>query len=290
MLVIPAKKFGRIYLSLQLPIWRDIWSKTWPIAVSIALNLLYLKTDVIILSVTRPPEEVGLYGAAYKVIEVLSTFPILFAGILLPLLSRYWQTQEKKQFGKLVQEGFDAMSILAWPIIVGTLFVGGDVMALVAGEEFRESGLILQLLIWASGIIFFNAIFAHAIVALNKQKQTIWAYGITALVGIIGYLYFIPKYGPIGAAAMTVVTEGMVALLVFVMYIRFSSIMPSLRRWGSAILSSLIMAGGLWLLKDVHYLIQIVSAMGIYGIAIILTGGVSKEFLRDILTLRRYEV
>lgn len=290
MLIIPAKKFGRIHLAIDKLVWKDIWSKTWPIALSIALNLLYLKTDVIVLSVFRSPDDVGLYGAAYKVIEVLTTFPVLFAGLLLPLLSHFWQTQQKDRFKELIQQGFDAMSLLAWPIIIGTLFVGNDVMALVAGEEFRNSGLILQLLIWASGIIFFNAVFAHAIVALNKQKQTIWAYAITAIVGVTGYLIFIPKYGPLGAAWMTIITEGMVALFVFVLYIKYSGIRPSLKRWTGALLSCGGMAIVLWYMRDMHYGLKILFGAAIYGMMLLLTKTVSREFLRDLMTLRKQRV
>ncbi len=287
LLVIPAKKYGRVYLAIHLPIWKDIWSKTWPIAVSIALNLLYLKTDIIVLSVTRSPEEVGLYGAAYKVIEVLTTFPLLFAGLLLPLLSHYWKTGDKDKFARLIQQGFDAMSLMAWPIIIGTLFVGADVMSLVAGEEFRESGLLLQLLIWASGIIFFNAVFSHAIVALDKQKQTIWAYGIAAIAGLIGYLIFIPLYGPLGAAGMTIITESVVSLIIFLLYLKYSGIRPSFKRWGSALISCGVMALGLWLTSSWHYLIQILLAIPIYAIMLLLTKAVSREFLLDLLTLRK---
>lgn len=288
MLYFPAKKFGRIYLNFNTAIWKDIWKRTWPIAVSIALNLLYLKTDVIILSVVRPVEEVGLYGAAYKVIEVLTTFPILFAGILLPLLTRFWQTNQTDRFKKLIQQGFDAMSLLAWPIIIGTLFVGNDLMALIAGEEFRDSGLILQLLIWASGIIFFNAVFAHAIVALNKQKQTIWAYGITAILGVIGYLVFIPRFGALGAAAMTVVTEGLVALIVFALYVKFSKILPSFKIWFGSLISCGAMAVVLFKTQNIHFLWQILLASVVYGLMLIITRTVSKEFIRDILSLRRF--
>lgn len=288
MLYIPARKLGRIYLNFNTAILKDIWMRTWPIAVSIALNLLYLKTDVIVLSVVRPAEEVGLYGAAYKVIEVLTTFPILFAGILLPLLSRFWQTNETGRFKKLVQQGFDAMSLLAWPIMVGTLFVGNDLMAFIAGEEFRDSGLILQLLIWASGMIFFNAVFAHAIVALEKQKQTIWAYGVTAILGLIGYIIFIPRFGALGAAAMTVITEGVVALLVFLLYVKFSKIVPSFKIWFGSLISCAAMAGALYKAENIHFLWQILLAMAVYGLMLIITRTVSREFIRDILTLRRF--
>lgn len=286
MLLIPARKYGRIYLNIDPAVWKDIWSKTWPIAISIALNLLYLKTDIIILSLYRPPEEVGLYGAAYKVVEVLATFPIIFAGILLPLLSSYWQSGDRFSFKKLIQQGFDAMSLLAWPVIIGTLFVGYDIMALVAGEEFRQAGLLLQLLIWASGIIFLISVFSHAIVALNKQKQTIWAYGLAAAVGLAGYFIFIPEFGSVGAAAMTIVTEVLVAIIIFILYVKFSGLIPSFKRWTGALFSSSVMALVLWQIPQIHLLWKILIASAVYGIMLVITRTLSKEFLWEMMRMR----
>jgi len=287
MLYFPARKLARISFVISAAVWKDIWIHTWPIALSIALNLLYLKTDIIFLSIFRSPEEVGLYGAAYKVVDVLTTFPILFAGILLPLLANYWQSGARDQFKELVQNGFDAMSLLAWPLIVGTLFVGADVMAIIAGEQFRESGLILQLLIWATAIIFFNAVFAHAIVALNKQKSTIIAYAVSAAIGLVGYVIFIPKYGALGAATITVATELLVAVVVFLYYLKFSGIFPSFKRWLSAGVSCAVMAGSLWLTRDQHIVLQILLAVVVYGVALVATRGVSKAFLRDLFRLQQ---
>ncbi|MFZ5391127.1 MAG: oligosaccharide flippase family protein, partial [Patescibacteria group bacterium] len=70
-------------------VWRYLWQATWPVALTIALNLIYFKTDTIILSLFRPLEEVGLYGAAYKVLEVLLTIPAIIGGLILPLAARY---------------------------------------------------------------------------------------------------------------------------------------------------------------------------------------------------------
>lgn len=46
---------------------------------------MYLKTDTLILSLIKSPEEVGLYGAAYRIIDVPTTLPYMFAGIILPI-------------------------------------------------------------------------------------------------------------------------------------------------------------------------------------------------------------
>jgi O-antigen/teichoic acid export membrane protein len=288
-LFVPARRLLRIRIALQPTVLRHIWSRTWPIALSIALNLLYLKTDILVLSVYRSPEEVGLYGAAYKVVDVLTTFPILFAGLLLPLLTNFWQSGDRTRFAHMIQQGFDTMCMIAWPIMIGTLFVGHDVMALIAGEEFRDSGLLLQLLVWASGILFFNAVFSHAIVAINRQKETIKAYAITAFVGVVGYFVFIRLYGALGAAAMTIATEALVAGLVFIAYVRFSDIKPSLRRWIPILLSCALMSGALILTASQSLFLRLPLAVIVYAVAMLVTGGISMPFLKELVTLRKYE-
>lgn len=288
-LFFPARRMSAIRVGFNLACWKDIWSSTWPIALSIALNLLYLKTDILVLSVYRAPEEVGLYGAAYKVVDVLTTFPVLFAGLLLPLLTQYWHTQDRHRFGTMIQQGFDAMSVVAWPMMVGTLFVGADLMALVAGEAFRASGLILQLLIWASGIIFFNAVFAHAIVAVGLQKRTIFAYAVTAVLGVIGYFLAIPAFGALGAAAMTIATEALVAILVFMVYARHTMLLPSLRRWIPIAVSCTLMAAALWLTQGWLFLPRLLLAVAVYGGAMLLTKGISPAFIRDLASLKKYD-
>ncbi len=288
-LVIPARRLSHFSLGFNLHCWRDIWTSTWPIALSIALNLLYLKTDILVLSVYRSPAEVGLYGAAYKVVDVLTTFPVLFAGLLLPLLTSFWQSQDRGRFSHLIQQGFDALSVVAWPLMVGTAFVAQDLMALIAGEAFRDSGFLLQLLIWASGIIFFNAVFAHAIVAIDQQKKTIFAYGVTAVVGVIGYFLAIPHFGATGAAAMTIVTEGCVAILVFISYLRLTGLPPSLSRWPAIFFSCALMAAALWFFPTWSLAAKIAMAIVVYGGAMLLTGGISPSFIRDIASLKRYE-
>lgn len=288
MLYFPAKKFGTIHFAYDLIIIKDIWSKTWPIALTIIFNLVYLRTDIIILSLFRSPEEVGLYGASYKVIDVLSTIPFMVSGLLLPLLTDFWKRQDYTRFKELIQHGFDSLAILALPLVIGTYFVGHDVMALVAGEEFRASGDILLWLIIAIAFIYLNSIFAHAIVALNKQKQTIPAYAIAAIVGILGYFLFIPTYGALGAAKVTVVTEILIAALIFFLYKKYSQTSISFSRLISITLSSLGMGVILYSLNNQHVILQIVAAVLSYFLFLLVTKGVSYTFIKELSSMKSF--
>ena len=87
-------KFLRKYVKLRLAwdfvYWRYVWRYTWPLAVTVVLNLIYFKADTLVLSGFKGPAEVGLYGAPYRVLEVLTTFPHMFMSLILPLFTAAW--------------------------------------------------------------------------------------------------------------------------------------------------------------------------------------------------------
>jgi O-antigen/teichoic acid export membrane protein len=161
-----SRQFVRIKLAFDFVVWKMIIKESWPIALSIAFNLVYFKADIIILSLFHKAEAVGIYGASYKVLEVLTTFPAMFAGLILPLLAAAWVAADKERFQRVLGKAFDAMVMIAIPLIVGTLFLAKPVMDLIA-PEFTDSARVLQLLIFATATIFIGNLFGNTVVAIN---------------------------------------------------------------------------------------------------------------------------
>lgn len=56
----------KIRLDYQADWWRKIAQRSWPLAITIILNLLYLRTDILFLSWWQSEAAVGLYGVAYS--------------------------------------------------------------------------------------------------------------------------------------------------------------------------------------------------------------------------------
>lgn len=220
--------FAWLYLStrskvkLRLRFDKDIWLKTfrlsWPLAITISLNLIYLKSDTLLLSVIpRESEigiiaEVGLYGAAYKVIDVLVTIPFMFSGLILPFLTKAWAEKNKEKFNNITRRSFELLFMFVVPMVIGTQIISDKLMRLIAGPEFIQSGPILKLLIWACFFIFIGNIFAHGIIALNRQKNIIKAYIFTAISSLALYLFLIPKFSYYGAAWITIYSEAVIAV------------------------------------------------------------------------------
>jgi len=286
-----SQSFVKIKLYFDFSYWNQIFKKSWPLAVTIIFNLIYLKTDTLLLSIIPRPSsigiiaEVGLYGAAYKVIDVLVTFPFIFAGIILPILTTTWAEKNYTSFKKILQKAFDIMVIIAVPLVIGTQLVAKNVITLVAGNDFAGAGPILQLLILASGFIFLGNMFAHAIIAIDKQKNIISAYVFVAITSVIGYLIFIPKYSYFGAAYVTIYSEAAIALASYLLVYNSTKFIPSLTVFFKSLVAALLMYNIIYFacLYLTNNLIIILSfAIVSYFIFLIILKGLKKE---DLLVL-----
>lgn len=277
-----AKKYTVIKFSFDLTIWKEIFNKSWPIALSIIFNLIYLRGDTIILSLFSSSAEVGFYGASYKVLDVMTTLPIILAGLMMPLFTAAWVEKNIQKLKQYLQVSFDACSIIAIPIVLGTQFIASSVMTFIAGPEFLPSGAILKVLIIAVNMIFFGTLFGHFIVAINKQKVMLWGYLVTAIFSVIGYFIFIPKFAGLGAAWVTVFSEGMMALVAFLIIYNEAKIALETSVFFKSLYSGLIMISVLYFIRKANIFIIILTGAIVYSGAIYLAGGIKKEIIKSI--------
>lgn len=283
-MVARAGTFVRIRLAWERSIVREMMHRTWPIALSIAFNLIYLRTDTIILSLSHSEYVVGLYGAAYRILDVLVSIPAIFMATTLAQFSYRWSQLDKEGFQRAMQVSFNVLSLIACPLVVGTWFISRPLMAFVAGSEFGDSGPVLNILIVASGIIFFSSFFGHLINVIHAQKTAALWYGICALVGMGGYLFFIPRFGPFGAAGMTVGVELLVLVCIAWVFFQKSKICLSLGGLFRSLAASGAMALILFTWKDLSLFALIGIGALSYTSALFLLGGLPKE-LRATLSL-----
>jgi len=279
-------KYVRIKFKFDFDIWKEIFRRSWPIGLSIAFNLIYLKADVIILSLARSQAEVGLYGASYRVLDVLTTFPMMFAGLLLPTLTAAWAEKNLEKFRRVIQKSFDFLAMIVIPVIFGTYFLGERLMNAVAGGEFALSGTILKILILAAGAIFVGTLFGHVIVAVQKQRVMIWGYAAVALVSLLGYIIFIPRYSFWAAAWVTVFSEGAVALLTFFIVYRTTRVVPSGKIFLKSLFASLIMSATIFFLINLNLLALIIIGAIIYFGVLYLLRGYNRETVTEIFSAR----
>lgn len=278
-----AAKEQSVSFAFDSEMWKAITKKMWPIAIAIMFNVVYLKGDLVLLSLFRDQVEVGVYGAAYRVIDILAQTAMMVMGVMLPLMAYQWSRNAKETFKHYYQQSFDLMMAFALPMLVGIVILATPIMTLVAGEEFIASGIPLQILAIAIFGVYLGAIFGHAAVAINKQKAVLPIYIATAILTLIGYLIYIPKFGMLGAAWMSVFSElfAGISLLLFVRYHTKERL--NLTVFAKIAFASMVMGASIYLMADTHVLIRMMVGGIVYALFVFGTGAISKETMREIL-------
>lgn len=268
-------------------IWRSIVTKSWPIALSIICNVVYLKGDIVLMQWFVPQHDIGIYGAAYRVLDVITQSGMMLMGLLLPLLAFAWSRQDRALFTRHYQQAFDILMLFALPFTAGAIILATPVMTLIGGPEFAPSGPILAILSLAILGVYVGAVFGHLAVAINRQKETIWIYLTTAIITLIGYLVFIPRFGIYGAAWMSVFSEIYAGILLWWVIRRYVDHPLELRTTAKILVASIVMALITYALRALPVLLLIPISAIVYGMTIIGIGGISRATLREIISLRK---
>lgn len=280
-----ARQLVPIRFRFDFQYWRRILIITLPLAISVILNLIYFRIDTIFLSLFRPAETVGLYGASYKVLEILVTFPNMFVGLILPALSAS-AFVDPERFRIVFQRSFDLLVLSALPILVGGWFVAEPLMRLIGGDAFTPAAPYFRLLLVAVVFLYFGSLSGHTIVAIHKQRQMVWGYLSVALLGVALYLILIPPFGAVGAAIGTIATEGTIMLIGYAMVLRTMRFPIGLGAAGKAILGSAALVISQLVLMGSPLLVRILVGIAVYAAALFLLRAVPPALLRELVSLR----
>lgn len=200
---IVTRRFERFTLRIDPPLARSMLVESLPLAVVTLLGLVHFKVDTLLLSMLQPAHDVGVYGVAYKVHEVIISFPGLFVGLLFPLFSRLAQ-QDPDRLRVVFQRAFDVLALTSVGVAL-LVYVAAPRLALVLGAEMASRPM--RILALALPPIFLSLGFTHLLLAESKQRWLVPLYAFLVVVNVLANIVFIRKYTYLGAAGVTVGTE-----------------------------------------------------------------------------------
>ena len=277
-----AREHCKLRLSFDWPYWKKILAQSYPLAIASVLVMIYFSSDSLFLSALKPAADVGVYRLSYKILESLIFFPAMFVGLIMPLLANSAKFDPAK-FKNIFQRGSDVLMIFAVPLVLATFILSPALINLLGGGQYSESAPILNILIIAVGVIFFGTLFSYVLIALEKQKSLLWISAVGAVFNVAANLILIPRYSYYAAAATTVATEALVAILMAIAIWRFFHWLPSFKIIFKCLLSSLIMVAALWLLSGYNLGLLFVVAIVMYFSALYLLRGFSKAEVLDLV-------
>ncbi len=266
---------------------RRILTATWPTAVTIMFNAIYLQGDRVILPFYVSSQAIGLYGGAYRILDIVVQFAAIIMGIMMPLLTHAWTQKNRPEFLQRFQLSFDLIFFFLMPMLSGIVALAPQIMHFVGGEQFSAGGPILRFLSWTILGISVGNIFGYTALAINQQKKAIAIYASDAALSLLGYFIFIPRYGLFGAAGVTIFSEAYAGLGLFLLIYTSTKWSPRLLNVGKILFSSLLMGILIYYLQFLPLFIDILIGMLIYAALAVVLRIIPRQTWQEIVRLKK---
>ncbi len=216
---IAVNRIVRFGFAADFAVWKRFMIQSSPFWLTGIFMAIYFRIDTVMLGMMRSYAETGIYNAAYRLLDALYIIPGALIPVLYPVMSRLHITG-RKMLEEVYRRAFSYLLIIALPMAVGATFLAGRIMAFVYSGNFsadvHSAATALQILIWAEVFIFLSAISGHLLNSINRQVVFTITAAVAAGANVLLNLYFISRWGYLGAAITTVITEfGVLAALFY---------------------------------------------------------------------------
>ena len=184
---------------------KELLSQGWIIYLGSIFAVIYMKIDQVMLKWMIDAEAVGVYAVAAQLSEAWYFLPTAIVASFFPKLIKL-HADDTARFNLRFQQLFDLLFILAIAVAILVTLVAAPLIALLFGEEYRQSASILVIHVWGGVFIFMRALFSRWILIEGALMFSLVTQGLGALANIGLNLLLIPRYGGEGAALATVMS------------------------------------------------------------------------------------
>lgn len=277
-----SRRFWRINLRANWPLARPLIRDALGIGVVSMIGLLHLRADAILLSLLKPPADVGIYAVAFRFVEQAFFLPGLLVAAVFPILARYVHHRDDR-LALVVDRTFRVLVLGAISVTIALIVLAPIIVRLVATSAYDDAIAPARILSIALIFVFAGPVFYNLLFAVNRQRELILI-GIGAVtLNVALNLVLIPRYSYNGAAIATLISECVGFLGTFVVAQRLTSIGIDwsflLRAAAAAVVAGLV-AVALW---DVSaWAAFVLAELVLFALAFML-GAINRVELRCVL-------
>ena len=150
-------------------------------------------------------EQAGIYAQAFRLLDAVSMFGVLVAGLLLPIFSK--MIKQREPVGEMVKLSYTLLIVPAVIIAVSSVYYDGEIMSLLYKSNTAYSSDILGILMIGFTGIATTYIFGTLLTANGSLKQlNIMAFSGMVL-NVTLNLILIPRLQAFGSAYASLTTQ-----------------------------------------------------------------------------------
>jgi O-antigen/teichoic acid export membrane protein len=197
---------------------REALSISLPLLIVSLVMMVRTSGDIWTLGAFLPQEELALYGAANRLVSMVTMPMVIVTAVVPPLMAEMYSQGNREDLERALRAMATLTGIPALLASVGCIFFAGPILGLVYGSYYREAAVVLALL--SIGLLFSVLAGSCGIVLsyTGHQKTQMVITIATSAATLVAMLATAEPYGIAGVAvsrtAGQVLQNGIVLLVV----------------------------------------------------------------------------
>lgn len=212
-----ASRFTKgIGLSWNSKIWQGLLIPAVPLGIVAVFSQIVGNIDKVVISLVHLSPAlgfnnavaVGIYGLAYKIFEVILVLPTFILNTSYPMMVKKRDEHLHALETFSIRLGYILLALGFLSALIGWIFAPVFISFFKSGSSyFSFSTAVLRILSISLPIFFLSALTLWLTITLGKQRLLIFVYGFAALVNFVLNLIFVPQFGYMASAFLTIFTE-----------------------------------------------------------------------------------
>jgi len=176
-----------------------------------ALGIAHFKVDALLLFALATPTAVATYEAGYKLFEVSRFVVRPTATVFYPLSAELAGRGDWEGFARTLRRLLVLAGGVAAAISLAVLVAAGLIVRLVWGGTYGDTAAVLRILYLAVPPLYLGFIATFLAGALHREGAAARVLALCLAANVALNLFAIPRWGPLGAAWTTLITETLAA-------------------------------------------------------------------------------
>lgn len=195
----------------------QVFMGSMPYGILAILALLYFRLDILLLTYLRGNFEAGLYGVAYRFLDIVIFIPSALSAAIFPQFVKLHGNPG--EIAKLYFKSIKIMALMGLAICLAFILVLPEIFKTFLPNYFRSIEII-KILSLSIPFMFIHIPGAQVLLSTDKFLKTVILLSLVTLsFNLILNLLFIPIYGMVAAAWITVFSE-ILSLILFYILLR----------------------------------------------------------------------
>lgn len=179
----------------------EVLGVAWPLLVANLVSAALVSADIWVLGAFGTQEEVAVYGAAARLMNVVAMPLMMVNAVVPPFIAGMYASGRRAGLERLLRSTSTLAGAPAFVLLAGFILLGGPVLGLVYGDYYRAGAAVLAVLsagrlvgVWAGSCGMTLIMTGHGTLMM----------AITTVCGaltIVAALGAVDEYGPLGMAA-----------------------------------------------------------------------------------------